>query len=324
MPLSTQRKHPPRHAMPDAAARAQEAAELPVHRLGESGLDGETAYELISSELLLDGSARLEPGHVRHHVHALDRGAPDGGDGRQEHDRQGRVSADGGDRVALREHPVRPVELARPRAGHRLFHHRLERGLHAGRPGAEVALARADAPGGKADRQAQPGDGHQRPGVLGEVLPLLGRGAAPGPDGGRPLPPGRRGGRRPVRREHDRRGRHPRLDVRRQLRADQGDRGRARPARARARHLRPDARGRRLRRVRRTGAPARPRVGLPDRPGAVDQRLGPQVRARLPRRRLGDLAQPGGAAARPRVRRELPGRPHADVRAELLPPRAAR
>ncbi len=59
MPLSSQRKHPPRHAMPEATARAQAAADLPIHRLGESGLDSETAYELISSELLLDGSARL-------------------------------------------------------------------------------------------------------------------------------------------------------------------------------------------------------------------------------------------------------------------------
>jgi glutamate decarboxylase len=59
MPLSTQRKHPTRNVLPEAAARAQEAAALPVHRLGESGLDSETAYELISSELLLDGSARL-------------------------------------------------------------------------------------------------------------------------------------------------------------------------------------------------------------------------------------------------------------------------
>ena len=59
MPLSSQRKHPPRHAMPEATARAQAAAGLPIHRLGESGLDSETAYELISNELLLDGSARL-------------------------------------------------------------------------------------------------------------------------------------------------------------------------------------------------------------------------------------------------------------------------
>ncbi len=59
MPLTTQQKHPPRNALPDAAARAQEAAELPIHRLGESGLDSETAYEMIASELLLDGQARL-------------------------------------------------------------------------------------------------------------------------------------------------------------------------------------------------------------------------------------------------------------------------
>jgi glutamate decarboxylase len=59
VPLSTQRKHPPRHPLPEAVARGQEAAQLPVHRLGESGLDSETAYELISSELLLDGQARL-------------------------------------------------------------------------------------------------------------------------------------------------------------------------------------------------------------------------------------------------------------------------
>jgi glutamate decarboxylase len=45
--------------MPDAAARGEEAAELPMHRLGESGLTSDTAYELISSELLLDGQARL-------------------------------------------------------------------------------------------------------------------------------------------------------------------------------------------------------------------------------------------------------------------------
>ncbi|MBV9000118.1 MAG: glutamate decarboxylase, partial [Solirubrobacterales bacterium] len=37
----------------------QEAAMLPIHELGDSGLDSETAYELITSELLLDGQARL-------------------------------------------------------------------------------------------------------------------------------------------------------------------------------------------------------------------------------------------------------------------------
>jgi glutamate decarboxylase len=45
--------------MPETAQRHEEAAQLPLHHLGESGLDSETAYELISSELLLDGQARL-------------------------------------------------------------------------------------------------------------------------------------------------------------------------------------------------------------------------------------------------------------------------
>src|SRR6201994_1696301 len=57
MPLSTKRR--PRHPLPDAAARGEDIADLPLHRIGEAGLDSETAYELISSELLLDGQARL-------------------------------------------------------------------------------------------------------------------------------------------------------------------------------------------------------------------------------------------------------------------------
>ena len=61
-------------------------------------------------------------------------------------------------------------------------------------------------------------------------------------------------------------------------------------------HRRPDPRRRRLGRVRRPVHPARPRVGLPDPAGAVDQRVGSQVRAGLPRRRLGAVARPRRAA----------------------------
>jgi glutamate decarboxylase len=57
MPLAKQR---PRQPIPEATKRMQEAAAtLPIHEIGDSGLDSETAYELISSELLLDGQARL-------------------------------------------------------------------------------------------------------------------------------------------------------------------------------------------------------------------------------------------------------------------------
>ena len=57
MPLAKQRPRPP---IPEATHRMKAAAAtLPIHEIGESGLDSETAYELISSELLLDGQARL-------------------------------------------------------------------------------------------------------------------------------------------------------------------------------------------------------------------------------------------------------------------------
>jgi glutamate decarboxylase len=57
MPLAKQR---PRQPVPQVAKRMKEAAAtLPIHEIGDSGLDSETAYELISSELLLDGQARL-------------------------------------------------------------------------------------------------------------------------------------------------------------------------------------------------------------------------------------------------------------------------
>ena len=76
------------------------------------------------------------------------------------------------------------------RAGcHRLLDHRVQRGLHAGRAGAQAPLA-ARPPGGRqTGRPTQPGHGRQRPGVLGEVRQLLGGRAAPGADGGRPVPP---------------------------------------------------------------------------------------------------------------------------------------
>jgi glutamate decarboxylase len=57
MPLAKQR---PRQTIPEADKRLEQAAAtLPIHEIGDSGLDSETAYELISSDLLLDGQARL-------------------------------------------------------------------------------------------------------------------------------------------------------------------------------------------------------------------------------------------------------------------------
>ena len=132
----------------------------------------------------------------------------------------------------------------------RVLDDRLERGCHARRARAQAALAEAPCGRGPVRGQAQPGDGHQRPGLLGEVRQLLGRRDAPRPDGRRSVPTHRRRGGQALRREHDRCRRHPRLDVRRLVRAGRGDLRCARRPRARDRHRRPRPRRRRLGRVR--------------------------------------------------------------------------
>ena len=265
-----------------------------------------------------------QPRHLRHHLHGPARRQADGRDVRQEHDRQGRVPADGRHRDALRQHAEPPLQRARPGQGHRLLDDRLERGGDARRPRPQAQLAAAAQGRGQAHRQAQPRHRHQRPGLLGQVRQLLGRGDAPGADGGRPLSPLARGGGQALRREHHRRGRRDGLDVRRQLRGRQEDvRAARRPAGAhRPRH--PDPRGRRVRRLRRAVPRPGPRVGLPRAARAVDQRLRAQVRAGVPRRRLGDLARRRGAARGPHLLGQLPGRRHADLRAQLLAARARR
>ena len=150
----------------------------------------------------------------------------------------------------------------------------------------------------QADRPAEPGHGRQRPGLLGEVLPLLGGRAAAGADGGRDAttsPPSGRsahcdentigvvailgstfdGSYEPVKEIADALDQLERdrgIDI--PMHVDAASGGFVAP------FLRPG-----------------PGVGLPAPAGAVDQRLGAQVRARLPGRRLGDLARQGGAAA---------------------------
>ena len=90
-----------------------------------------------------------------------------------------------------------------------------------------------------------------------------------------------------------------------------------RPAR-RARARRPAARRRRQRRLRVAVPVPRLGVGLPARAGALDQRLGPQVRARLPGPRLADLPRAERPRRGPRLLRELPRQARRDVHAELL------
>ena len=288
------------------------------HTLPEYGIGMDAAYELISCELLLDGQARLNlatfvttwmPSTAAQLMaETADKNMID----KDEYPQTAR------DRGALRGHPGRPLELARARAGDRLLDDRLQRGGDAGRHGAEVALARAARAGRQADRPAQPRDGRQRPGVLGEVLPLLGGRAAHGPDGGRSLPSRRRGGGRAVRREHDRGGGHPRLDLRRQLRAGQG-------------HLPRRWTGWRTRR-----ASTCPSTSTPPRAGSWPRSSQPELEwdFRLPRVQSINASGHNTAwsirvsagrcgATRRRcpgagVQRQLPRRQHADLRAELL------
>ena len=158
--------------------------------------------------------------------------------------------------------------------------------------------------------------------VLGEVRQLLGRRAAPRADG--PATATMLDGDETVklrRREHHRRGRDPRLDIRRR-RTSRSRRSATRwtpPGRTGLRRADPRRRG--LRRHDRAVPRPGPGVGLPAAAGGLDQHLGPQVRPGLPRRRLGGLARRRRAARGPDLPRQLPRRRHAHVRAQLLPAR---
>ena len=160
------------------------AADVPVpkFKLGQSGLRPDVAHALVRDELFLDGNARqnlstfcqtwLDP-----EVHELmdlsiDKNMID----KDEYPATAEIEK------PLRQHPGRPLEFAGGGQHDRLLDHRIERGLHAGRSGAQVEVAAADGGGREADRQAQyrhrPG-----PGLLAQVRPLFRRGAARDPAG---------------------------------------------------------------------------------------------------------------------------------------------
>ena len=152
---------------------------------------------------------------------------------------------------------------------------------------------------GQVDRPAEHRDGRQRPGGVGEVRQLLGGRAALRAAGGRRLPPDRRPAARARRREHDRRRRRPRLDDGRQLRAGAGDlrgaRRATRPSTGVSVPVHVDAA---------SGGFIAPFL-QPDlvwdfrlRAGGLDPGLGPQVRARLPGRRLGAVARDASTCPR--------------------------
>ncbi len=196
-----------------------EGDNIPRHALREAELPAEVAYQIIHDELMLDGNARMnlatfvstwmEPQAEKLMAECLDKNMID----KDEYPQTAELE-------------MRCVNILSrlwhaPEAGEAvgLLDDRVERGGDARRPRAQAPLAAPAQGRGQAHRQAEPRDGDQRPGLLGEVRELLGRRDAARADGGRPLQPLRRGGGEALRREHDRRRRDPRLDLRRLVRA---------------------------------------------------------------------------------------------------------
>ena len=300
----------------------RESRRLPRHKLPADELPPDVAYQIVHDELMLDGNARLnlatfvstwmEPEAAQLMAECFDKNMIDKDEYPQTAELEMRC-------VSILS---RPLARARCRQATGCSTTGSSEAAMLGGLALKRRWRRAPRRG-QAGRPAEPRHGDQRPGLLGEVRELLGRRDASRADGGRPLPPLGRGGRRAVRREHDRRRRDPRLDLRRLVRARRRDLRSARrpPGAHRARH--PGPRRRRLGRVRRPVRRSRPRLGLPSAAGRVDQRVGAQVRARLSRRRLDRLARRRRAARGSDLLGQLPRRQHADLRAQLLAPGCA-
>ena len=218
---------------------------VPKHRLPMHSMDPDAALQVVRDELILDGNARLnlatfvttwmEPqaeqlmadcfsknmidkdeypqtaelerrcvnilAHLWHAPAASPAAAA--GDARND-------DGDAPDRrpAVRRRGPARPAMLGGLAL---LWRWRADVTRQSGRPGQRTERASGT------DREAEPGDGCQRPGVLGEVLPVLAGRAEARADGARPPPPDRAGSRGALRRQHDRRRRRARLHHGRQL-----------------------------------------------------------------------------------------------------------
>ena len=262
-----------------------------------------------------------QPGHVRHDLDGAAGAGADGRVRRQEHDRQGRVPADRRARAALRGDPRRPVARAvggraRPAA------RRPGRARPACSPG--WRCKRRWAARGSADPTRRPNL------VMGanvqvcwekfcrywDVEPRI------VPMERRAVPP-RRGRRRSALCDENTIGvvAHPRLDLRRQLRAGRRDRGRAR------RSSRPAAD--RTSRSTSTARPAAMIAPFLDPDLVWDFRL-PRVASINTSGHKYGLVYPGvgwvlwrdaeRAARGADLQRQLPRRRDADLRAQLLPP----
>ena len=302
-----------------------ETGTIPRDRIPEGELPADVAYQIVHDELMLDGNARLnlatfvttwmEPQAEQLMAECFDKNMID----KDEYPQTAELE------MRCVQHARRLWHAPDADAGDRLLDDRVERGGMLGGLALKRRWQQRAGGRGQAGRPAEPRHGHQRPGLLGEVRQLLGRRDAPRADGGRPVPPLGRGGRRSAATRT--RSASSRSSARRSTAPTSPSR-RSAPRSTRSRQ--------------RTGLDVP--VHVDGASGAMvapfldpdlewDFRLprvasintsGPQVRPRLPRRRLGRLARRRRAARGPDLLGQLPRRQHADVRAQLLPPRRAR
>ena len=272
---------------------------VPRWRIPDGEMLPDMAYQIIHDELLLDGNARqnlatfvstwMEPQADA----ALRRVV------RQEHDRQGRVPADRGDRGTVHPHPRRPLERARAAHDDRYVGDRIVRGVHA-RPG-----SRSNG-GGSSARKAEKKSTDAPNIVFSSAVQVVWEKFAnywevepryvPITKDKPYLTP--EGMLEVV--DENTIGVVPILGVTyngvyepvKELAAALDDLARAH----RARH--PAARRRSVGRVHRSVPRSRSRVGLPPAPGALDQHVGTQVRARVPGSRLGRVGEAASTCPR--------------------------
>ena len=296
---------------------------VPKYRFPRNETLPREAFQVVSDELMLDGNSRQNLATFCQTWTEPEVHAADGRVHRQEHDRQGRVSADRRDRAPLRAHAGRPVELARRRPTPWAARPPVRaRPRMLGGHGHEVALARKRRAAGTARPTARTWSA-ARCRSAGTSSPATGTSSCARsrwPTTVCCMTPEEVVRR--VRREHHRRGAHAGRHVHRRSTSRSRTVAEALDelqADTRARH--PDPRRRRQRRL--SGA-------LHARPTLVwDFRL-PRVKSINTSGhkfglaplgvRLGGLARHGRAARGPDLPRQLPGRRHADVRAQLLPP----
>jgi glutamate/tyrosine decarboxylase-like PLP-dependent enzyme len=199
-----------------------EGTTIPRHEFPEDEMAPDVAYQIIHDELMLDGNAWLnvatfvttwmEPQAQTLMTECFDKNMID----KDEYPQTAEIESRCVNMLSRLWHAPEADEATGARRP-------LEQGAMLGALALKRLWQKAARGRGQTGRPAEPRDGHQRPDLLGEVRQLLGRRDAPRADGGRPVHPLGRGGRQAVRREHDRRDRDPRLDVRRLLRADSGD-----------------------------------------------------------------------------------------------------